>query len=318
MQSYTHFTLEEREKLLEYLNEGKSYRKIAALLGRSPSTILREVRRNKNRDGKYSPWRANSIAVGRSRKKRGFRRLAKDTALGRYVRSMLDRFWSPECIANCWNLSHPEDRVGFATIYRWLKRNQLPGYSRKTHLRRRGKKIQTRNANYNTIHPDRLIVDWPDKIRMRLEIGHWEGDTVYGGVGKGFLVTLVERKTRFLAAAIVRSRKPGETREAILKALNGLPVKSLSLDNGSEFAEFRQLEEALDAPIYFAHPHAPWERGTNENMNGLLRFFFPKGYNFLELSEQYLQHVVSLINQRPRKCLGYRSPAQLFFPVALD
>lgn len=313
MQSYTHFTLEEREKLLEYLNAGKSYRKIGELLGRSASSISREIRRNRNRNGKYNPWRANSIAIGRSRRKRGFHRLSEDTALGQYVRNKLDLYWSPECIASCWNLSHPEDRVGFATIYRWLKQKMLPGYSRKTHLRRRGKKIQTRDANYNTIHPDRLIVDWPMSIQLRQEIGDWEGDTVYGGQGKGFLVTCVDRKTRFLAAAIVRSRRADETREAVLKALKDLPVKSLSLDNGSEFAEFRQLEKELDAPIYFAHPHAPWERGTNENMNGLLRFFFPKGCNFLELSEQYLQHVVCLINQRPRKCLGYRSPAELFF-----
>lgn len=313
MQSYKHFTLDEREKLVEYLDAGLSLTKIAKQLGRAVSSISREIKRNRNKgNGKYSSWRANSIAVGRSRRKKYFQRLAEGTELREFVCKGLSKYWSPECIAACWNRDHQDDKVGFSTIYRWLKRKLIAGYSRTEHLRRRGKKIQTRNANYNTIHPDRLIADWPQEIKDRKRIGDWEGDTVYGGIGKGFLVTCVDRRSRFLVAEKVLTRKPEDTKDAIIKALNKLPVKSISLDNGAEFASFKELEKELNTEVYFAHPHAPWERGTNENTNGILRFFFKKGYDFISLSDDELQYVVELINNRPRKCLGWKTPAEIF------
>ena len=142
-----------------------------------------------------------------------------------------------------------------------------------------------RRANYNTIHPERIIPEWPEEIRQRKRIGDWEGDTLCGGGGKGGAVTLVDRKSGWICGRVVHSRQASETREAILEALKDKPVHSLSLDNGSEFAEFRELEEQLEAPVYFAEPHKPWQRGCNENANGLLRFFFPKGCNFLKISQ---------------------------------
>lgn len=313
MRSYEHFTREERIKLQEMYRGGKKIREMARALGRSPSSVSRELRRNRNKNGSYHFWRACNLYTIRRKNCQTRNRLAEGTEINSFVRARLQMFWPPETIAHMWNMEHPDDRVGFSTIYRWLKAGKLEGCSRKKHLRRKGKKIQTRNANYNTIHPDRLIADWPEEIRQRLRIGDWEGDTIYGGVGKGFLVTAVDRKTRFVTAAIVRSRKPDDTKEALVEALRGLAVSSLSLDNGSEFAHFREMEQTLHAPVFFAHPHAPWERGSNENMNGLLRFFFPKGYNFLELDPLYLRFVLALLNSRPRRCLGWLSPAQLFF-----
>ena len=311
MLSYSHYTLEERKYLQKLLEEGYGVRQIAKATGRSPSSVSREINRNKSRKG-YHHWRANIQAVYRRRQGHPMKRLAEDTELGVYVREKLALFWSPECIAETWRLQHPDDPVGFATIYRWLKRGKLTGFSRKTHLRRRGKRIQTRNANYNTIHPDRLIEDWPDEIINRLRIGDWEGDTVCGGVGKGRIVTFVDRKSRFLCAALLPGKRPEDTYLAILKALKGLPVRSISLDNGSEFAWFRKVEESLKAPVFFANPHAPWQRGSNENVNGLLRFFFPKGCDFLAVNDDLLQHVVDLVNSRPRKCLGWLSPRDVF------
>lgn len=319
MLSYTHFTREERIKLGELKKKGKSIRAIARELGRSPSSVSRELRRNKNKNGGYHYWRATILYILRRRKCHPASRLAEGTEIRSYVEEKLALFWPPETIAACWNNDHPDDRISYSTIYRWLKKDLLTGFSRKSHLRRRGKRIQTRNANYNTIHPDRLIEDWPEEIRMRSRIGDWEGDTVYGGVGKGFIATLVDRKSRFLASARILTRRPDETSAAIYKALHGLPVKSISLDNGSEFSLFRQMEEHFQVPIYFARPHAPWQRGSNENMNGLLRFFFPKGFDFRTLSDDELNKVIDLLNNRPRKCLGWKSPAQVFFQsVALD
>ena len=185
----------------------KSYgiRQAARALGRNPSSVSREIKRNKSSKG-YNHWRAHSLSIERRRKSHPMKRLAENSELGAYVREKLNLFWSPECIAEMWSRSHPDDRVGFITIYRWLKKGKLKGFSRKTHLRRRGKKIQTRKANYNTIHPDRLISEWPEEIKKRVRLGDWEGDTVYGGIGKGFIVTLVDRESRFLCSALIKSR----------------------------------------------------------------------------------------------------------------
>ena len=312
MLSYSHYTLEERKYLQKLLEEGYGVRQIARALGRAPSSVSREINRNKSRNG-YHHWRAQIQAICRRRQSHPLERLAEGTELGDYVREKLSLYWSPECIAETWRRLHPDDPVGFCTIYRWLKRNALQGFSRRTHLRRRGKKIQTRNANYNTIHPDRLIADWPEEILNRLRLGDWEGDTVSGAVGKGRIVTFVDRKSRFLCAALLKSKRPDDTFQAVLKALHGVPVRSVSLDNGSEFAWFRKMEASLDAPVFFAKPHAPWERGSNENVNGLLRFFFPKGCDFLAVTDDELQAVVDLVNSRPRKCLDWFSPADIFF-----
>lgn len=322
MLSYTHFTLDERKYLQQLLDEGKSFREIARILERSPSTISREVKRNRAKykphrkpDNKYwyNYWRAQNLYIRRRRDC-----LPKAILPGtKEWDFILDGFgccWSPETIAGRWHSLFPDEKtLCVSTIYRYVKAGRFPEISAKTHLRRRGKRIVRRDANYNTIHPDRVIPEWPDEIRNRLRIGDFEGDTVYGKTGKGLLVTLVDRKSRFLFTSIIRSRNAGETREAIEKMLKGVNVNSISLDNGSEFSQFRELEAAIGAPIYFAEPHKPWQRGTNENTNGLLRFFFPKGYNFHTLSEVHLRRVTDLINNRPRKCLGWKSPAEVFF-----
>ena len=139
-----------------------------------------------------------------------------------------------------------------------------------------------------------------------------EGDTVYGAIGKGLLVTCVDRKTRYLAASLLDARSTSLTRQAVQKALQGLPVTSVSLDNGSEFADFKGMEQDLNTKVYFADRHAPWQRGSNENINGLVRFFFPKGTDFHKITEDMLNYVLDLINRRPRKCLGWLSPADFF------
>ena len=186
--------------------------------------------------------------------------------------------------------SHPAGRHGGRGRRKGghIKRGLLPGISEKEHLRRRGKRKVKRRANYNTIHPERIIPEWPEEIRPRKRIGDWEGDTLCGGGRKGGAITLLECKSGWIYGRVVHSRQASETREAILEALKDKPVHSLSLDNGSEFAEFRELEEQLKAPVYFAEPHKPWQRGCNENANGPLRFFFPKGCNFLDVSQASL------------------------------
>ena len=318
--SYTHFTLEERKYLQQLLSEGYSFRKIAAILERHPSTIGREVKRNSskhpqyrklyNRYG-YNHWRASNLYIRRRREQK-HQALNPGTPEWEYIIAGLQHYWSPEMICGRWHKEFPERKpLCVSTIYRYIRLGRFPKITAKQHLRRRGKRIQTRNANYNSIQPDRIIPEWPDEISNRIRIGDWEGDTVYGGVGKGLLVTLVDRKSRHLKMGLLASRTAEDTRKVIVKLLRGLPVKSVSLDNGSEFSEFRKLEEHLHTLVYFAEPHNPWQRGTNENTNDIVRFFFPKGFDFRTVTDEDIQIVEDLINNRPRKCLGWKTPAEV-------
>jgi IS30 family transposase len=223
----------------------------------------------------------------------------------------MDQYWSPEIIVATWKKRKPGAKLSHNTLYAGLKAGFLEGYTPQTHLRRRGRRKNSHQSA--TIHPEQTIRDWPDEIRERMRVGDWEGDTVYGAVGKGCIVTCVDRKTRYLTASLLKQRTSELTREAVKKALQGLPVLSLSLDNGSEFADLKGIEQDTGAKVYFADRHAPWQRGSNENINDLIRFFFPKGTDFHQVTVASLEWVVGLINHRPRKCLGWLSPADLLF-----
>lgn len=322
--SYTHFTLSERKYLQQLLSENKSFRQIAAILDRSPSSVSREVNRNKSiykprkPDNRfwYNHWRAHTLYICRRRDQKR-RALVPGSKQWNYVVEKLKLFWSPEQIVNRYEFEYKEKFISFSSIYRYIYREELPHISKKEHLRRRGKLFMPRNSCYNTIHPERIIPQWIDEIKNRERIGDWEGDTVYGAIGKGLIVTLADRKTRYLLAGKLEKRNAGLTRDVVVSLLKGKAVKSLSLDNGSEFAAFKEIEQQIGAPVYFAEPHKPWQRGTNENTNDILRFFFPKGTNFHEVTEEQLEKVVDLINHRPRKCLGWRSPYEVFWGVAL-
>lgn len=261
MQSYHHFTLEERESLRIYLSEGKTQREIARMQGKSPSSISRELKRNQNKDKSYHPWRATTLYIMRRKKCVRPYRLAIDTKLLNWVQKCLDSYWSPEIITVRWKRAHPNAKLSHLTIYRALKMNLIVGCSPKTHLRRRGKRKYNKNANTNRIQPEHLIKEWDERIQNRAELGHWEGDTVYGAVGKGLLVTCVDRKSRYLVAALLKSREQNLTKNAVVNALRGHKVSSLSLDNGTEFAAFKQIEQELNTTVYFADPHSPWQRG---------------------------------------------------------
>jgi len=318
--SYTHFTLEERKYLQQLLSEGYSFRKIAEILERSPSTISREVNRNKAKyrphrkpDNKYwyNHWHAYKCYI-RRRREQVRAALPPETKEWNYIVEGLKQYWSPETICGRWNEEFPERKpLCVSTIYRYIKLGKFKEITVKQHLRRRGKFMLPRNTCYNSIQPDRIIPEWPDEIRNRIRIGDWEGDTVYGGVGKGLLVSLVDRKSRYLRIGFLAKRSAADTRLVIEKLLHGLPVKSVSLDNGSEFSEFRKLEEQLHTLVYFAEPHKPWQRGTNENTNDIIRFFFPKGFDFRTITDRDIQIVEDLINNRPRKCLGWKTPAEI-------
>ena len=319
MSPYSHFTTDERLCIQNLLASDFSIRKIAACLGRSPSSVSREIKRNSGKKG-YNFWWAQSLTIYRHRNN-ARRRILPDTPEWDYITEKLESFWSPEEITGRWRLEHPEaPHFGTSTIYRYISRGAFPDISRKTHLRRRGRPRCRSRSACNAVKPDRLITQWPQCIKQRLRKGDWEGDTVCGGIGKGCIITMVDRRTHYLNAALLDKRDAGLTKDTIAGMLKDYPVKSISLDNGSEFAGFRALEQEICAPVYCAEPHKPWQRGLNENTNGLLRFFFPKGCDFRRVTSEQLKAVVESINNRPRKCFGFLSPMEVFAmnTVALD
>ncbi len=313
MKPYTHFTLTERNCLQEYLREGKSFREIARLMDRSPSTISREVKRNYSKKKKrYNAWRATVLYIIRRRNCVRKPAIQKDSELYKVIVECLKIYWTPEQVEKyCKSLGL---NISFSTIYKNVKQGLFEGITVKTHLRRRGKRKYSRKENHATIHPEHTIHERSSIIEERQRLGDWEGDTICSSKGTFCLVTQVDRKSRLLAAAI----SPNHTKEAVRKAINRafellevqMPIHSITLDNGSEFADFKGIESDLETTVYFADPHSPWQRGTNENTNGILRFFFPKGTDFSLVSEKEVLNVVHLINSRPRKCLDFISPLE--------
>lgn len=309
--SYTHFTLTERNILQQFLNEGKNFREIARLMERSPSTISREVKRNFSKKKKrYNAWRATTLYI--TRRKRSVRKpvIQQNTELYNLIKECLEKYWSPEITAHyCTERGYP---VSFTTIYKAVRLGLFAGIKPKSHFRRKGKKKHAKHGNHATIHPEHTIHDRPSIVEDRLRLGDWEGDTVCGAKNKSCLVTQVDRKSKLLVAAI----SPNHTKDAVRKATKrafelleiDMPIHTITLDNGSEFADFKGIEEDLNTTIYFADPHAPWQRGLNENTNDMLRFFFPKGTDFNSITEDDLLCVLHIINSRPRKCLGFLSP----------
>lgn len=311
--SYTHFTLEERESLAILLSQGKNYSQIARELGRHRSSIKREVNRNYSKTKKrYNPVRATICYIVRRKKCVRHSIIAEGNELYNYILSRLQVFWPPEVIAR--KAQEQGFSVGCATIYRAIRKGVFGKLAAQNYLRRRGKNRNLSHKNSNVIHPVYTIHDRPAIVEEKSRLGDWEGDTVYGAVGKGCLVTNVDRKSKLLVAARSPSRKQEDIREAFNRAFHmmeiPIPVETITLDNGAEFVGFLDIEKDLDTTIYFTDPHAPWQRGLNENTNDIIRFFFPKGTNFLLVTDEEVAEVVHLINSRPRKCLDYLSPLE--------
>lgn len=312
MKPYTHFTLKERICLEEMRKFGKNISEIAEELGRSKSTISRELKRNSNRLGNYNSWGAYSKATARRKACVRKARIQRGTELYQFIVDALSQFWSPEAIARCWNQVHPDNRISFATIYRAIRNGVFKGITPKSHLRRRGKKKYAHRSKFNSIQPEHTIHERPECVEKRERFGDWEGDTVCGAPGKGGLLTLVDRKSRFLIAVLLPNFKSETVRKAMLKALYGLHPNSITLDNGAEFAKFREFEQQLNTIVYFADPHSPWQRGTNESTNDQLRFWFPKGCDFRSVTQKQVDRAAAFINNRPRKCLGDKTPSEVF------
>ena len=306
-----HLTKEERDRIAQLSHQGFEQNEIARWLGRSPSTISRELNRNRI-GGEYLAGQAHEAAE-RRRRERPLKRKFDDPQLNESVRQRLVQNWSPEQIAGRIKRDHPGDpqrHVLHQTIYTWIEQDSHRDHW-KSFLRRRGKRPVRRKKPDGTGAP---IGQRPEVIEQRLRLGDFEGDTVLGPPGTGGLATLVDRKSRYTIIVKIRSKNADHVHQKIkerLKQLQEEQRRSLTLDNGSEFARCHRLEKHLDMELYFADPGCPHQRGTNENTNGLIRQYYPKGTDFRDVAHQDLRHVEELLNQRPRACLGFRTPHEV-------
>ncbi len=304
---------EEREVISQMLAANASREEIARTLGRDPSTIYREVHRNGMKN-LYCAVHAQKRAQQRRREARAkSRKLCREESL-QYVQDRLRLYWSPDQIAGRSCLEFPDDsRRNFSaqTIYTWLAnddhRRRWIIYLRDYKPRKRRKKAKTRTGN--------ALDKRPEVVNNRERFGDWEGDTIVGsGRAGGALVSLNERRSGYLALLPVPNRKSKRVRRTICGRLQKLPAelrKTMTFDNGSEFAEHRYLNQGPGMDVFLTDPHSPWQRGSNEHLNRLVRQFFPKGTDFRKVSRHKVAQVEQLLNDRPRKRLNYRTPSEV-------
>lgn len=321
-EGYVHMMPLERDFLGQALARDESLRAIAGMLGRSPSTLSRECRRNRLRSG-YSPMIAQARSGARAAIPRQPSKLQPESRLWRSVCADLRDGWSPEQIAGRLKHDYPLDmtrRVSHETIYRAIYilprgslRRELIAALRQQHPRR-GRHLDRRGRHTKIPHlvP---IAQRPEDIAERRIPGHWEGDLLMGKKNRSAVGTLVERKSRYLLLARLPGQTAPKVRQGFTRRLRTLPKalrQTLTYDRGAEMAEHETLTRALQIRIYFADPHSPWQRGTNENTNGLLRQYLPKGTDLSGLNQRELNRIATRLNTRPRRVLGFATPQEVF------
>jgi IS30 family transposase len=315
-------TLTEREQIADLLVSGASLRAVATVLGRPASTISRELDRNTGPDGRYLPYAAHRAAADRRARPKPAK-LVTNQPLADYVQAGLDQRWSPEQISHALREDHPDDgqmRVSTETIYQALYLQARGGLRRevaaalRTGRTRRKPHRDPAARTSRFIDPMVMISDRPADVEDRAVPGHWEGDLIIGADGASAIGTLVERATRYVMLVHLPTGRTAEAvRDQLVATMTTLPAHlrgSLTWDQGAEMAAHRSFSVATDMPVYFCDPASPWQRGSNENTNGLLRQYFPKGTDLSMHGPADLEHVAQQLNGRPRKTLDWETPAQ--------
>jgi IS30 family transposase len=311
---YRQITFAERYTLGLLRRRGTTPAAIARILGRHRSTISRELGRNGTpRDGAYRPQLADWYARGRRSRSRRNRRFT--AAELQRVRALLEAQWSPEQVAG-WLRRHRLLRISHETIYRYIWADKTAGGILYTHLRGARKQRRKRYGRYDSrgrVAGKRPITTRPAVAEARAQVGHWEADTVLGP-GRPCILSLVERKTGYVVIGKLRARTTAQVNQRATALINAQPrrVRTITADNGTEFHGYAAIEQATPARFYFATPHHAWERGTNENTNGLIRQYLPKRRSMAPLTQQDCDRIAATLNHRPRKRLGYRTPEECY------
>ncbi|WP_434636706.1 IS30 family transposase [Sulfurimonas sp. NW7] len=312
---YKQLTLEKRYHISALQKAGLNQKEVANELGVHPSTISRELRRNNDKIRGYNAELAQIISTKTEMQKRKRHSLTKP--IEKYIRAKLKQDWSPEQISGRMKLDTGVSVV-HETIYRYIYTNKKNGGKLYQYLRHKNKKYHKRSNDYmarGTII-DRIMIDKRPKIvEKKSRIGDWEIDTVVGKDHKGFLVTVVDRKSKFAIIKNVPTKHAEVVTQALIEMLT--PMKkithTITSDNGKEFAYHKQVVAALNTDFYFANPYHSWERGLNEHTNGLIRQYLPKKSTFLNVSKDEIIMIQNRLNNRPRKILGYKTPYEVFF-----
>lgn len=314
-----HLTQTERIELSLLMRIGHTQRNAALVLGVSPSTVSRELARNRQANGQYHATVARLASVARRTTANGLRtKLLANPTLAKRVESRLRRNDSPEQVAGWLRDTRATLRVTAQTIYDWVylhARHLLKHLHCRKGKYRRTRENTLRKAFRNKQKESRRITTRPSHILARKRYGHWEGDTVVGKGHSGCIATFVERKSGYLLAVKLERGTAKNFEKAAKRSFAVVPInyrKTLTLDNGTEMSNYEEIERHTDVQVYFANPYHSWERGTNENTNGLLRFYFPKKMSFANLTQEMLDVAVKQLNTRPRKRLGYKTPEQMF------
>jgi len=312
---YKQLTLEKRYQITALIKAGFNQKDIAFEIGVHPSTISRELRRNNDKVRGYNAELAQikSTKVEMQKKKR----YSLTKSIEKYIRVKLKQDWSPEQISGRMKLDTGVSVV-HETIYRYIYANKKNGGKLYTYLRHKNKKYHCRSNDYRSRGTiiDRVMIDKRPKIvEKKNRIGDLEIDTVVGKNHKGFLVTVVDRKSKFTLIKNVPSKEAQIVTEALIEMIQ--PIKeithTITSDNGKEFAYHKQVSAALDTDFYFANPYHSWERGLNEHTNGLIRQYLPKKSEFLHVSKDEIIMIQDRLNHRPRKVLSYKTPYEVFF-----
>lgn len=330
MSHYQHLNIEERESILVGIHAGKSIRQMGRELGRSASSISREIRRNYKQKDQYSAVHAHKKYLKRRKQCRRRKLLLEESLREVIQRLFLEHQWSPEQIANRLKREANPLQISYATIYRGIygglldepdkphrQRGVVMKLRHKGKRRKQSKVLDKRGGSY-TLRP--LIDERPQVAMERGEIGHWEADTVNGKLCTGSVLTIVDRKSRFLLAAKLERCAAEELAGAMTTLLENISCdacKTITCDRGQEFRRFGEVREAVGINFFFSHPSSPWERPTNENTNGLLREYMPKRTDFSQFTDAHVQAFTLKLNLRPRKCLGWLSPFEVFFNTLL-
>jgi IS30 family transposase len=316
---YTQLTEGERYQIYGLLKEGFSQKAIARNLERHPSTISRELKRNKGLKG-YRHQQANRFAV--ERRCTAKKHIKLSTEVQNWIRTLIEQDLSPEQV--CAYLErHRGLKLHHETVYQFIYRDKSLGGELHQHLRIANKPYRKRYGKYDRRGQivNRVSIDERPKIvDEKSRTGDWEGDTIIGKGHKGALLTLVERKTLYTVIVPLKGKNAEQLRQAAIDVLTPFKerVLTVTFDNGKEFAEHEKMAEALEADIYFAHPYASWKRGINENTNGLIRQYFPKGTDLRDVTIEQAQMVMDRLNNRPRKTRGGKTPNELFMGLQVD
>lgn len=318
MRTYTQLTEHDRIEIYALLQAGKSQRQMAAILGVAPSTVCRELARHAGPRG-YHPTRAH-------RRARYFRRTARKAvkmtpSTITYIESQLRTEHSPEQVAERMKRdpTRPGPTVSHERIYQHIWRDKAAGgqlykhlrIARKHRYRKRRNGRDLRGAIKNRVGIEKR----PEIVDRKRRIGDWEGDTIIGSHQKGALVSLVDRKSKLTLVGKVHRRTAEAVEQAIIRLMQDLPrrMHTLTVDNGKEFASHETIAQRLQIGVYFADPYSAWQRGLNENTNGLIRQYVPKGSDIRNLNEQQIEHIMVRLNNRPRKSLGFLTPNEVFY-----